>query len=112
MMHGLKMPDAFARARIQRYEAIAEKIFSNAVCAIKIIGGRTDRQVGDAPFCVYRYFTPYVGAADVFISLRWPGFISIFSRVRNGMKGPHAFSRNYIIGADMARRRKIIFTRR
>src|ERR1700691_3542368 len=110
MMNGLEMPKIFARAGVERQQAIAEKTGARAIRTIKVIGGRSQRKVSDPALFVDRHPTPVVGAANILPGIFRPAIVTKLSGVGNGMKDPDHFSGEHVIGANIAWRRSVLFS--
>src|SRR5215212_4556305 len=102
-MHRLEMPQALAGPSVERDQTVAEQIRPDAVGAIVIVSRRADRQVDDATFLIDAHLTPDIDAADVFVGVLWPGVVAKLAGLRNRVKHPFQFTRNDVVGADVAR---------
>jgi hypothetical protein len=101
-MHGLEVPKALPRARVESQQTVAEQVGSDAVRAIEIVGGRTEREVGDAAFFVDRNLTPGIHGAGIFPGVGGPSLIPKFSGLRDGVERPRQFAAEHVIGAQIA----------
>ena len=71
VMHHLEVPAALAGAHIQRDDRSAEQVRPDTVRAVEIVGGRSQRDVGDAARGIDRHLAPVVDAADVSARRPW-----------------------------------------
>src|SRR5262249_31607334 len=106
----LEMPKTFAGACIQGDERIGEQVVAFAIGAVKIVGGRTEREEGNSAFLVDGDVAPHVGAAHVFPSVLRICFVTELARIRNRMECPHELSCNDVERTKIARRRHIALT--
>src|SRR6185295_8732641 len=88
VMDGLEMPQALARLRIQRNQAVAEQIVAGPIAAIEIRPRSSEWNIGNASLFVDRHFAPVVNATGGFIKIRRPCVVSNFSWMWNRMEDP------------------------
>src|ERR1044072_5107313 len=110
MMRSLIVPKVFSSTRIKRENAIRKQIRPMTVCAIEIIGGRAQRKISDPALFIHRDFSPVVRSPNIFPGIFGPGVITKLTRERDRVKNPRHFSRDYVVGTQVARRRFIFFS--
>src|SRR5262249_23533565 len=96
--YGLKVPEAFAGARVESQQTIGVEIVANPVDAVKIGGGGAGWNVDDAASIVESHAGPIVRGAAGFPCVGRPSLIAGLARMRNGVKSPAKFA-----GADLER---------
>ncbi len=99
----LKMPDAFAGARVEAHQAFVEEIVAGAMAAVEIAGGRFDGQIDVAEFGIGAHGRPDGGVAGVFPGSVLPGFVAEFARLRDGVEGPEQLAGANVEAAHVAR---------
>ena len=97
-MHHLVVPDELPGGCNQRHQTIAKEILPLAVCAVEIVGGRADGKEYEIAFHIDAHHRPDVCSRTPLPRVTFPSFMSDFSRLRNGVKGPDKFS-----GVDVER---------
>src|ERR1051325_12008745 len=110
MMRSLIVPKVFSSTRIKRENAIRKQIRPMTVCAIEIIGGRAQRKISDPALFIHRDFSPGLRSPNIFPGIFGPGVITKLTRERDRVKNPRHFPRDYVVGAQVARRRFIFFS--
>src|SRR5215472_11189462 len=106
MTHALKMPDAFARLRLQSKQAVCKQVVANAVGAVEIKCGRARGNVYDSTLGIDRHARPVVSGAARFPGIFRPGVVTELARMRNGVERPAQLAAAHIVGADVTERRR------
>src|SRR5262245_25944680 len=83
MMNELVMPHAPACPGVQGEKAVAVKFLPDAIATPEIKCGRTGGNKHQPSSLVDRHARPAINPADVGPCVRWPGFITGFTRVRD-----------------------------
>ena len=109
VVHELEVPQPLAGARVERDDRRAEQVGADPVGAVEVVGGRAERDVGDAARGVDRHLAPVVGAADVLPRVLRPGVVAELAGTRHGMERPHELAGQDVVGADVAGRRHVAF---
>ena len=109
VMGGLVVPEILAGARIEGEEAVREEVRAVAIRSVEVIGGRAQREVGYAALFIDGDFAPGVGAADVFPGVWRPGVIAHLAGMRNGVELPDELAGDDVEGAEISRRRLVLF---
>ena len=91
-MDDLKVPEILAGTGVQSQQAVGVKVGSLAIGAVKVIGGRTDREIRDPSLLIDRYPAPGVGPANVLPRIFRPRVVTHVAGMRNGMKSPDELS--------------------
>src|SRR5690606_25368982 len=99
------MPEALARARVERDETIAEQVRADAIRAVVVVGRRAERDVDDAALRVDRHLAPRVDAAGIPIRVLRPRVVAELAGLRNRVKRPGELARHDVVRADVAGRR-------
>src|SRR4029453_16856488 len=76
---------------------------------IKIVGRRSERNVGDAMPRIDRHLSPVVVAADVFPCIFRPGVIAELAGARYRVEGPHKLSVAHVVRTNVSRWRQVSF---
>src|SRR5207244_574358 len=76
VLHGLKVPDAFAGGGVERDQGVGEEIVADAVGAVEIEGGGSGGDVDDAAGSVNGHASPVVGGAARLPGIFRPGVIA------------------------------------
>src|SRR5260370_42218338 len=92
VMDGLEVPQALARARIQRQQRIAKQVVPFAVASVEIVARGPQREICDAPFLVGRQLAPVVHAAGGLPAFWRSSVVTKFSRARNHVEWPNQFA--------------------
>src|SRR5215467_6236158 len=103
-MHGLKMPDPFARIGIQTYQRFCEQSVSLAGTAVVIVAWSTERDVQESALRIQGHRRPSVGMTSVGFSAALPSVVSEFAFLRNRIEFPHAFAGMDVEGLNVAGR--------
>src|SRR5882724_118155 len=98
------MPEALARAGIEREQAVGEEIVAKSVRAIKIKGGGSSGNVDDAANRIEGHSGPVIGGAAGFPCVARPGVVTEFAGNRNSVKRPAKFAGADIEGTNVAGR--------
>src|SRR5437867_6119062 len=99
-MDHLVVPDKLARGGIQRYQRVAEKTLTFPVCAIKIVGRRSDRQKYHSPIDIDTHNRPHIGSRAVNPAVTFPSLVTYLARPRNSVKSPDQLPRPGVEGAN------------
>src|SRR5207248_4533964 len=83
VMHQLVMPDAFAGARVERHERVAEQICARTIAAIEIEARAAEADERDATLLVDGGLAPVVDAAGLFVGLRRPRVVPELAGMRS-----------------------------
>src|SRR6476646_8931437 len=102
MMDRLEMPQTFSGSSVQRHDAIGEQILPVPVGSIEIVTGGSKWNEYDAALPVHRHLIPVMDAAGGLPSVRRPGFVADFARMRNAMKNPLQLACDHVIRMDVA----------
>src|SRR5260370_24541745 len=89
VMDGLEVPQALARARIQRQQRIAKQVVPFAVASVEIVARGPQREICDAPFLVDRQLAPVVHAAAGLSGFGTPTLLTQFSRALTPVDAPN-----------------------
>ncbi len=112
VVHELEMPPALAAARVERDDGRAEEIGAVPIRAVEVIRRRSERDEDDAAANVDRRLTPVVDPADVFPGVFRPRVVAELAGARHRVERPDEFAGENVVGADVARRRHVVFPRR
>src|SRR5260370_36845180 len=82
VMDGLEVPQALARARIQRQQRIAKQVVPFAVASVEIVARGPQREICDTPFLVNRLLATVVKAAGRLPRIGKPIVVTRISRPR------------------------------
>src|SRR6202012_5208839 len=102
VMNELKMPQPLAGARVQRHERIAEQVLPLAISTVKIVAGRSERNINDAALFIQRHFAPVLNAAYGLPGIRRPSVVSEFTGMRNRVEYPREFACVHVERANRA----------
>src|SRR6266446_8450681 len=109
MLDALEVPYPLSSFCVHRNEAVSEQIVTNAIRAIKIKCSRSGRDEDDAALLIDGHSSPIVRRAAGFSRAGWPGVITKFAVVRNGVKRPTKFAGTRIVGAHVTGRSRQSF---
>src|SRR4051812_47048055 len=112
MMDDLEMPEPLTGPGIQCQQAISEQICALTVGPVEVICRRSEGEVGDAPFLVYRHPAPGICAADILPRVLRPRFIPELTGMRDGVEAPDQLAGLHIVSADVSGGRSIHFAGR
>src|SRR5215467_10241214 len=101
-MHGLKMPDAFARIGVQTDQRFCEQSVTLAGTAVVIVAWRTERDVQESALLIQGHRRPSVGMAGVGFSAAFPSIVSEFALLRNWIEFPYTFAGMDVEGLNVA----------
>ena len=76
MAHGLEVPLALARHRVEREHGVGEQVVALAEPAVEVLGRRAGRRKHPAALLVDRHAAPGVGAAVVLSLDPLPGVVA------------------------------------
>ncbi len=107
VVHELEVPEPLAGARVERDDRRAEEIRADAVGAVEVVGGRAQRDEGDAALGVDGHLPPVVDAADVLVGVLRPGVVAELTRTRHGVERPHQPAGEDVVRADISGRRHV-----
>ena len=99
------MPEAPARARVQRDEGIGEQVRPEPVAAPEVGAGRFGGRVHDPALLVDRMAGPVGRAAGRFPRLGRPGVVAVLARTRNRVEDPPQPARAHVERPKASRRR-------
>ena len=103
-MDGLEVPQPLAGLRLEREDAVGKQILSDAIRAVEVVVGRSERDVDDAARFVDRHRAPVVHAADVLVGVLRPRVVAELARQRHRVELPFLLAGDHVVGADVSRR--------
>ena len=84
----LKVPDPFARVRVEGDRAVGEQVLAVAVAAVEVERRRPESSEDEAALDVDAEPAPGVGPAAVLPRVAGPGFVAELARRRHGAEPP------------------------
>ena len=101
-MDELKMPEILPSIRIGGDDAGTEKIVTNTIAAVPIVGRSSKRHVNDTSIAIDCEKTPNVHAGSIFPAIAFPCIVEFLSGTRYGMERPDEFPRMNVPRAHIA----------
>src|SRR5690349_4438613 len=109
MPDALEVPYSFAGFCVQRDQAVSEQIVTDAIRAVKIKCRRSGGHEDDAALFIDGHPSPVIRRSTGFPRDGWPGVMTKFAVVRNGVKRPTEFAGAHIVGAHITGRSRQSF---
>src|SRR5262245_48420834 len=106
-MHQLVMPDAFAGARVERHDRVAEEIVARTIAAVEIEARAAEADERDAALLVDRELAPVVNAAGIPVRVGWPGVVAELAGMRDAVEDPLKFAGADVVRLHVGRRRVV-----
>src|SRR5262245_12469659 len=91
-MHGLKVPDALARSRIETHHRFGEKIVPFARAAVVIVARSAEWKEEQSPRGVHAERSPDIGVANPRRGAVLPGLAAVFPGLGNWTPAPDRFA--------------------
>src|SRR5215211_8465517 len=108
-MDCLKVPFSFSCLRIERDDAITEKVDAFSIGAVKIISRRAGGKKHNTSFFIDAHASPAVSAACIFPRIPRPCIVTKFAGQWYGMKSPFEFSGYNVVCAYVSGLRAVQF---
>src|SRR5436190_14509540 len=87
-MHQLVMPDAFAGARVERHERVAEQVVARTIAAVEIEARAAEVDERDATPLVDGGLAPVMDAAGLLVGLWRPRVVPELAGMRDAVEDP------------------------
>src|SRR6516225_2898861 len=106
-MHQLVMPDAFAGARVERYERVAEQVVARTIAAVEIEARAAEADERDPPLLVDGGLAPVVNAAGLLVGLWRPRVVPEFAGMGDAVEDPLNPAGAHVVRLHIGRRRVV-----
>src|SRR5262245_38418495 len=102
-MHELLMPEALARARVERDGRVRVEVVARAVAAKEVVARGAERDEHDPVRLVDGQLAPVVDAAGRRVPFLRPRLVTELAFVRNAVEDPDELARDDVVRLHVAR---------